>query len=204
MNKAVRDEFSLRLDIGLEIPLEYKNFNEIFSYIKKKLQLKNSRKTQLDSLLKKSKGKFFKTVHDIMNKCLTKLIKRLPQIFITNITIDNNLHYINKTILQIYKEFNVFPQGTLFFDDNSIKKEKKNLFEDFSSYTLKYLYEQYLESKRYKRDLNQILFTNGNRFKILYEFVSKNYYTYYLLANKETSNLNNKNKKAKRVFNKKI
>ena len=103
MNKAVRDEYSLRLDIGLEIPLEYQNFNEIFSYIKKKLQLKNSRKTQLDSLLKKSKGKFFKSVHDIMNKCLTKLIKRLPQIFITNITIDNNLHYINKTILQIYK-----------------------------------------------------------------------------------------------------
>ena len=185
MNKAVRDEYSLRLDIGLEIPLEYQNFNEIFSYIKKKLQLKNSRKTQLDSLLKKSKGKFFKSVHDIMNKCLTKLIKRLPQIFITNITIDNNLHYINKTILQIYKEFNVFPQGAYVFDDNSIKKEKKFLFENFSSYTLKYLYEQYLESKRYKRDLNQILFTNGNRFKILYEFVSKNYFTYYMLANKE-------------------
>ena len=200
MNNALRDGISLRLDIGLEIPLEYQHFNEIFSYIKKKLQLKNSRKTQLDSLLKKSKGKFFKTIHDVMNKCLTKLIKRLPQIFITNITIDNNLHYINKTVLQIYKEFNVFPQGTYVFDDNSIKKDKKILFEFFSSITLKYLYDQYIESKRYKRDLKQILFTNGNRFKILYEFVSKNYYTYYMLANKEMSNLSNRNKKSQIII----
>ena len=36
----------------------------------KKFQIKFSRKSHIDSLLKKTKGKFFKTIHEIMNLSL--------------------------------------------------------------------------------------------------------------------------------------
>ena len=92
------------------IPKEYcTTFQNIFSYIQKKYQVKFSRKSQIDSLLKKSKGKFFKTIHEVMNKCLNIFVKRLPQCFITNITIEYNQKYLSKTIIQVYQEFNNLP-----------------------------------------------------------------------------------------------
>ena len=79
------------LDFNFSIPKDLKNnFQGIFSYIKKKYQIKFSRKSHIDSLLKKCKGKFFKTIHEIMNLSLNIIVKRLPQKFITNITIENN------------------------------------------------------------------------------------------------------------------
>ena len=47
------------LDFNFSIPKDLKNnFQGIFSYIKKKFQIKFSRKSHIDSLLKKAKGKF--------------------------------------------------------------------------------------------------------------------------------------------------
>ena len=43
--------------------------------------------------------------------------------------------------------------GRMFSDGKSIKKEKKLLFQIFGLITLKHLYDQYIKSKRYKRDL---------------------------------------------------
>ena len=82
------------LDFNFSIPKELKNnFQGIFAYIKKKFQIKFSRKSHIDSLLKKCKGKFFKTIHEIMNMSLNIIVKRLPQKFITNITIEYNQKY---------------------------------------------------------------------------------------------------------------
>jgi len=66
------------LDFNFSIPKELENnFQGIFSYIKKKFQIKFSRKSHIDSLLKKCKGKFFKTIHEIMNMSLNIIVKRL-------------------------------------------------------------------------------------------------------------------------------
>jgi len=105
-------------------------------------------------------------------------VKRLPQPFITNITIEYNRYYFDKTILQIYNEFNLISNFEKL-DDELIKIKKKELFRDFSNYKLDDLYNVYIESQSYKKDLKEIIEKNGKNIGILYEFVSKNLIYYY-------------------------
>ena len=157
--------------------LPLNNFDEIFYAIRKNLHIKQSRKYQVDSLLKKAKCKFFQIIHGIMKYCLSIKVKRLPQPFITNITIEYNRCYLEKTIIQIYKEFNLISNKKI--DDEMIKIQNKELFKDFYKYKLEDLYNIYIESQCYKKDLNEIMVKNGKNIGILYEFVSKNLIYYY-------------------------
>ena len=165
-----------------ELPLN--NFNEIFLTIRRKLHVKHSRKSEVDSLLKKAKCKFFQTVHNIIKYCLCINVNRLPQVFITNITIEYNLNYLDKTIFQIYKEFDLI-QNIINIDDEVIKIKNKELFKLFMTYKFYELYEEYIESQCYKKDINKVINKNGKNIGKLYEFVSKNFIFYYM---------NNKNK----------
>ena len=155
------------------------NFNEIFLIIRRKLHVKHSRKSEVDSLLKKAKCKFFQTVHNIMKYCLSITVNRLPQVFITNITIEYNLNYLEKTIFQIYKEFDLI-QNIELVDDEIIKIKNKELFKIFTKYKFYELYEIYIESKCYQKDMNKVINKNGKNIGILYEFVSKNFIFYYM------------------------
>ena len=170
----------LKQNLGLlnRIKLPLNNFNEIFYAIRKNLHIKQSRKCQVDSLLKKAKCKFFQTIHEIMKYSLSIRIKRLPQPFITNITIEYNRYYLEKTIIQIYKEFKLISNQQKI-DDKIIKIKNKELFKDFYKYRLEDLYNIYIESQCYKKDLNEIFVKNGKNIGILYEFVSKNLIYYY-------------------------
>jgi len=105
-------------------------------------------------------------------------VKRLPQPFITNITIEYNRYYLEKTILQIYNEFNLIP-NLQKIGDEMIKIKEKELFKDFSEYKLDDLYNAYIESQCYKKDIKEITTKNGKNIGILYEFVSKNLIFYY-------------------------
>ena len=146
--------------------------------LKKNLHIKQSRKYKVDSLLKKAKCKFFQIIHEIMKYCLSIRVKRLPQPFITNITIEYNRYYLEKTIFQIYHEFNLI-SNLVKFDDEIIKIKNKELFKDFSKYKLDELYNVYIESQSYKKDLKEVVVKNGKNVGILYEFVSKNLIYYY-------------------------
>ena len=86
MSKRFNNYF-INVDFLSQKDLSINNFNEIFLTIRKKLHVKHSRKSEVDSLLKKAKCKFFQVVHKIMKNCLSITINRLPQVFITNITI---------------------------------------------------------------------------------------------------------------------
>ena len=174
------EEEKYKLNFDFTIPKDYLNsFQSIFSYIKKKYQIKFCRKSQIDSLLKKCKGKFFKTIHDIMNNCLTTIVKRLPQIFITNINIEYNKNYFEKTVYEIYQEFNNFPDFNSFKEKNLIKPSREKLFSQFCNISLYSLYDIYCESQRFKNDINDVHFQEGKRIGILYEFVSLNFSAYY-------------------------
>lgn len=190
--------------------LPLNNFNEIFYAIKKNLHIKQSRKYQVDSLLKKAKCKFFQIIHEIMRFCLSIRVKRLPQPFITNITIEYNRYYFEKTILQIYNEFNLISNFDQL-DDGKIKIKNKELFRDFSNYKLEDLYNVYIESQYYKKDLREIIEKSGKNIGILYEFVSKNLIYYYrnnkskIPLKKESGEIDNnsdKDNKAKNQENK--
>ena len=179
--------YFINVDFLNQSDLSFNNFNEIFIRIRKKLHVKHSRKSEVDSLLKKAKCKFFQTVHKIMKYCLSITVNRLPQLFITNITIEYNRSYLEKTIFQIYTDFDLI-QNLNIIDDEVIKIKNKELFKNFTNYKFYELYEQYIDSQCYKKDMNKIINKNGKNIGILYEFVSKNFLSYYL---------NSKNKIAK-------
>ena len=174
------NEFKYKMNLDFIIPKEYcSTFQSIFTYIKKKLQVKFSRKSQIDSLLKKYKGKFFKTIHEIMNKNLNISVKRLPQFFITNITIEYNKKYLDKNIIQIYQEFNNLPDYKTLKEKNIIKSNKEQLFKEFCSYSLINLYDIYCESQHFRKEIKEIKTKDGKRIGLLYEFVSLNFSAYY-------------------------
>ena len=179
--------YFINVDFLNQSDLSFNNFNEIFIRIRKKLHVKHSRKSEVDSLLKKAKCKFFQTVHKIMKYCLSITVNRLPQLFITNITMEYNRSYLEKTIFQIYTDFDLI-QNLNIIDDEVIKIKNKELFKNFTNYKFYELYEQYIDSQCYKKDMNKIINKNGKNIGILYEFVSKNFLSYYL---------NSKNKMAK-------
>ena len=190
------------LDFNFSIPkLLQNNFQGIFSYIKKKFQIKYSRKSHIDSLLKKSKGKFFKTIHEIMNVSLNLIVKRLPQKFITNITIEYNQKYLKKNIMDLYQEFNLLPDYNTLLSNGLIKENRKEAFAEFCSYTISNLYSIYLESQKYSKEIDNVKTQDGRRIGLLYKFVSKNFCTYFennkphLIKFKEIKNNNNINKK---------
>ena len=168
------------LDFNFSIPKELENnFQGIFSYIKKKFQIKFSRKSHIDSLLKKCKGKFFKTIHEIMNMSLNIIVKRLPQKFITNITIEYNQKYLKKNIIEVYQDFNLLPDYHTIVEKGLIKDNRKEAFSEFCSYKLTELYSIYIESQRYSKEINDVKIQDGRRIGLLYQFVSKNFCTYF-------------------------
>ena len=203
MSKRFNNYF-INVDFLSQKDLSINNFNEIFLTIRKKLHVKHSRKSEVDSLLKKAKCKFFQVVHKIMKNCLSITINRLPQVFITNITIEYNLSYLEKTIIQIYNDFDLI-QNLPIIDDELIKIKNKELFKIFTEYKYYELYEEYIESQCYKKDINQVINKNGKNIGILYEFVSKNFIFYYFnsknriikIDEQDSLEYNNKNYKEK-------
>ena len=195
------DSSNYILDFNFSIPKGLKNnFQGIFSYIKKKFQIKFSRKSHIDSLLKKSKGKFFKTIHEIMNMSLNIIVKRLPQKFITNITIEYNQKYLKKNIIQVYQDFNLLPDYATLKEKGYIKTNKKQPFEQFCNSDLITLYNIYLKSQRYFNEINEVKKHDGRRIGLLYQFVSKNFCNYFennkphIIKTKEELKENNNNK----------
>ena len=177
---SVLDNNHYTLDFKFPIPKELENnFQGIFSYIKKKFQIKFSRKSHIDSLLKKSKGKFFKTIHEIMNISLNIIVKRLPQKFITNVTIEYNQKYLQKNIIEVYQEFNLLPDYHTLEEKGFIKNNMKETFSEFCSYKLTDLYEIYIESQRYLKEIDNVKIHDGRRIGLLYQFVSKNFCKYF-------------------------
>lgn len=181
MSKVINNYF-INVDFLDKKELSMNNFNEIVLSIRKKLHIKHSRKTEVDSLLKKAKCKFFQTVHKIMKYCLSITVNRLPQVFITNITIEYNRNYLEKTIIQIYNDFDLI-QNQNIINDDVIKIKNKELFKIFIQYKFYELYEEYITSQCYKKDKNKVINKNGKNIGILYEFVSKNFILYYMNGN---------------------
>ena len=205
MSKIFQQYF-INVDFLNQKELSINNFNNIFLNIRKKLHVKHTRKTEVDSLLKKAKCKFFQTVHRIMKYCLSITVNRLPQVFITNITLEYNRNYLEKTIIQIYNDFDLI-QNLHIIDDKAIKIKNKELFKIFAKYKYYELYNEYIQSQCYIKDVNKVINKNGKNIGVLYEFVSKNFILYYLNGknkiekiyeidnNKTFKNYNHKDKK---------
>ena len=103
--------YTINKDICIEIPKEMKSmtFQGFFTFLRKSLQIKYTRRIHIDSILKKCKGKFFKAINDCLRKCLKINIKKLPQSYITNISIEYNKNFFDFTINDLYNYFNLMP-----------------------------------------------------------------------------------------------
>jgi hypothetical protein len=161
-----------------------------------------TRKTQIDSLLKKCKSKCFKTIHDALRKCLKCKIDRLPQEFITNIKIDFNKTYMNKSILQIYKEYNIIKSVDDIFEKNLILEDKKEYFKDFFNLSFKDSYELYITSRQYLKDYEDIAEKECENFAILYNYISRIFVQYYTFSKGNRPKSNEKSRIRKIKFKK--
>jgi hypothetical protein len=159
-------------------------FQQNFTCLRKKLQLKLSRKTYIDSILKKCKGRFFKAINDCIRKCTFIYVNKLPQRFITDISIDYNKFFFNFTTRDLYKYFNLKPfnKEEQIENSNFCIKGKENYLKFILSSKLYDLYYIFIDSKRYKREVENIKNNSGVKMSLLYQFVSENYYNYYLFS----------------------
>jgi hypothetical protein len=168
------------------------SFNAKFLQIKRKLGLpEEERKTRIDSMLKKSNCKFYKSVHLAIKRCLKSKVERLPQKFITNIKIQFIKQYLNKTLLEIYHENFQF----LDFDDNYVSKNsregKEELIKEFFSLKLNEAFQIYISSKQYSKEYESIICKEGQKIADLFDYVSKIFIDYYTLSKGNTSKTEN-------------
>ena len=170
-----------------------KTFHKQFQELKTQLNIQNTRKTHIDSLLKKIKSKCLKAIHEVLKNCLNLLVGRLPQNFITNIKIDFNKHYLDKTIGDIYFDFKLLPSYNEIYEKNLIRKGKNALFNEIYNMQFKEVYNTYLESNLFVKDFEKIKGRDGEEIALLYEYVAKNMCEYYLLSkgNKSKSEITN-------------
>jgi hypothetical protein len=159
-------------------------FQQNFTCLRKKLQLKLTRKTYIDSILKKCKGRFFKAINDCIRKCTFIYVNKLPQRFITDISIDYNKFFFNFTTRDLYKYFNLKPfnKEDQIENSNFCIKGKEDYLKFILSSKLYDLYYIFIDSKRYKREVENIKNNSGVKMSLLYQFVSENYYNYYLFS----------------------
>ena len=106
--------------------------------------------------------------------------KRIPQQFITNITIEFNQKNFEKKIIDIYHEFNLLPSIDEIIEKKLLRKGKEELFKEIAASNYHQMYEMYIKSERYKGDTEKIKKREGQKFAILYDFVAKNFAEYYL------------------------
>lgn len=157
-----------------------RTLHSTFLLLKKKLDLEQfKRKTQIDSLLKKCKSKAFKTIHEALKKCLNIKLPRLPQNFITNIKIDFNKVCLEKTILEIYQDHKIIPSVDEFVTKKYLIEDKIGVFKDFLALTFRNVFEYYVNSKQYIKDYYHIQQREGEKFAILFNYISKVFIQYY-------------------------
>lgn len=158
-------------------------FQANFIKLKKYLRMKNNvRKTQIDSVLKKCKSKFFKSIHQVLKKCIKGKFRRLPQKFITNIKIDSNKNYLSKLVIQIYQSHGALQNLEALYDQNLVKNDMKNLLDEFLNLTFKQAYELYTKSEQYLRDYQRIRDKEDDNFAILFYYCSKIFIDYFTLS----------------------
>ena len=166
-----------------------------FKYLKEKLGLKNTRKNRIDCIIKKVKTRYIKAIHESIKYCVNLYIHRLPQYFIANIKIEYNKMYLNKTVEEIYKEFNILPSLNELIEKNLIKKGKKELLIILMNSTLKEIYQYYLSSRLYKYYRMYIKNKEGESVAKLYDYIAQNICQYFLYnkGNKKKKIINNLN-----------
>ena len=196
--------FAVNKEIDILIPQEQrKSFQKSFAYLRKKLQIRPTRKTYIDSILKKCKARFFRTINDCLNRCLKKHISKFPQSFITDISIESNKWLIDLTVQEICHYLILSNKNCMeFCFENNICYEGKEKLLKFILYNkISDLYQLYIKSKRYQREIQSMKKSAGLKMSLLYIFVSENFINYYLFSKPHLCKRLKRNNNEKNIIN---
>ena len=155
------------------------------------------RKNQFDTLLKKCKSIFFKSVNECLRNYTNFKFPRIPQDIITNIKIEENKIILNKTLYDIYKKFNIDIEK----EYSDLPENKQKNIKIFINLKISELYNYYIESKHYLKDYFHILKKEGKNFSILFNFAAHNFISYYLESKGNRTKRIFKTTKRRRNFN---
>jgi hypothetical protein len=186
-----------------------KEINIFYSKIKlirKKYNIKKSRKNHIDSLVKKAKSKFLKAIYECLKYCLHSCnLSRLPQKFIINTRIEYNKKVLNKTVEEIYTGFKLLPTYETLMQNNQVYKNRQEFLYSLMKTKLKDIYKYYISSNMYTIDKKRIESKSGEGVVKLYDFVATNICEYFLLNKGNDKRLNRwrNNGNAKKLFVKK-
>ena len=191
-------------------PYSRKEINVFYSkikYIRKKYNIKKSRKNHIDSLVKKAKSKFLKAIYECLKYCIHScVLSRLPQTFIINTRIEYNKKVLNQTVEDIYTEFKLLPNYETLLEKNMVYKNKQEFLHCLMKSKLKDIYKYYITSDLYKIDKKRIELKSGEAIVRLYDFVATNICEYFLLNKGNDKRLNrwrNNGANKKIIFKKK-
>ena len=180
MEKKIKFEISKDMEIEIPKDMELKTFQTLFTYVRNSLNIKYTRNIHIDSILKKCKSKFYKAVYDCIRKCVIINIKKIPQIFITNISIIYNRQFLDYTIHELYNYFGLIPYSLeTIMQKNYYIKGKENFFKYILLSRVDDLYSLYIQSKRYKKEIESMKKKKGIKITLLYQFVAENLVNYY-------------------------
>ncbi len=180
MENEIKYKISKDIDIEIQKEMKSQSFQSFFTFLRKYLQIKYTRRIHIDSKLKKCKGKFYKAINDCLKKCLKINIKKLPQVYITNISIEYNKCFVDFTVNDLYTYFNLmpYPMETILEREYCVKGK-----EDFLKYIflskINKLYSIFIESKRYKKEIELMKKQKGIKLAFLHQFVAENFINYY-------------------------
>ena len=173
---------------------KHTSFYSTFKFLKFKYKIENTRRNQIDCLVKRIKTKFHNSLHLAIKNSLNISINRLPQFFITNVKINFNKLYLNKTIDEIYTEYKILPSLEEIMAKKIYRKDQKEFVKVLFCSQLKSVYNAYLLSQLYKKHINYIQIKEGINFAKIYNYVSK-YILDYFLCDKAKKNKQKKNEK---------
>jgi hypothetical protein len=202
MVKATKYIVNDSIHANLPKDLNSLTFQGLFTYLRKSLQIKYTRSIHIDSILKKCKGKFFKAVNDCLRKCLKINIKKLPQSYVTNISIDYNKKYLDFTIKDLYSHFKLaqYSMEVILQKDYCVKG-KENFFKYIYLSKITDLYLEYLQSKRYKKECEIMKKQKGIKSIFLHQFVAENFINYYSYSKPHLRKLKKINSKESNIEN---
>ena len=166
-------------------------FYSRIKYIRKKYNIKKSRKNHIDSLVKKAKSKFIKAIFESLKYCLHSCnLYRLPQKFIINTRIEYNKKVLNQTVEEIYSEYNLLPNFETLVKKNMVYKDRKDFLFSLMKSKLKDIYKYYISSDLYILDKKKIEKKSGEAVVKLYDYVATNICEYFLLNKGNDKRLN--------------
>ena len=182
-------------------------FYSRIKYIRKKYNIKKSRKNHIDSLVKKAKSKFIKAIFESLKYCLHSCnLYRLPQKFIINTRIEYNKKVLNQTVEEIYSEYNLLPNFETLVKKNMVYKDRKDFLFSLMKSKLKDIYKYYISSDLYTLDKKKIEKKSGEAVVKLYDYVATNICEYFLLNKGNDKRLNRwrNTTNLKRIIKKKL